>query len=202
MIHILQMLVASLLIASGLQSNATVSLQTLETYVGAYRVAPNANLVIAVEGDHLTGQLGPQKFPLAAQSQTKFLVTGVGVEIEFVKDDKDAVDHIVVRQNGGQQIAPRVKERNQIAVAPDILQRYVGRYALPRPGFALVITMEGGQLVAESIGQFKYPLFAESQTSFFFKDVDAQIDFEKDVNGAATYLVLHRGSVHEKAPKN
>ena len=56
--------------------------------------------------------------------------------------------------------------------------------------------------MAESVGQFKYPLFAESETSFFFKDLDAQIEFAKDANGGITHLVLHRGSVQEKGPKN
>ncbi len=196
------MLVALLVLALGPQSNTTVSLQTLETYAGAYRVAQNVNLVITMEGDHLMGQLGPQKFPLVPMSQTKFGVTSAGAEIEFVKDDQGSVDHIVIRQNGNQQVAQRVKERKQVSVPADVLQRYVGRYSLPRPGFELVITLEGNQLVAESVRQFKYPLFAESPTNFFFKDVDAQIDFERDVNGAVTSLVLHRGSVHEKAQRN
>jgi hypothetical protein len=195
---------ASLLIAGAAQTGPAVSVKTLETYAGTYQLPPNQNLTITVEGDHLSAQLGPQKFPLATQSETKFLVPGVNAEIEFGKDETGAVTHIVVRQNGREQKAPRLVERKQVTapIANEVLQRYVGRYALPRAGFAFVVTLEGGRLMAESIGQFKYPLYAESETSFFFKDVDAQIEFVKDAKDGVTHLVLHRGSVHEKALKN
>ena len=107
----------------------------------------------------------------------------------------------MIRQNGNDQRAQRLKDRREATVAKEILERYVGRYPLTRNGFELVVTMEGDRrLTAESVGQFKYPLFAESETSFFFKDVDAEIEFAKDPNGAVT-LVLHHGSFHEKAAK-
>ena len=53
----------------------------------------------------------------------------------------------------------------------------------------------------ESIGQFKYPLFAESETHFFFKDVEAEIEFPANAKGEFAQLVLHRGSVHETATR-
>ena len=76
------------------QTPVTISASTLETYAGTYQIAPNVNLVVSLNGDQLTGQLpGSPKFPLAAQSQAKFLVAGVGAEIEFVKDQQGADSH-------------------------------------------------------------------------------------------------------------
>jgi CubicO group peptidase (beta-lactamase class C family) len=82
--------------------------------------------------------------------------------------------------------------RASIAIAPAILRAYPGTYEV-QPGFALVITLEGDQLMAQATGQPKFPLFAETETRFFLKVVDAQIDFMRDGQGLATRLVLHQG---------
>lgn len=90
-------------------------------------------------------------------------------------------------------------ERKEITIAPQTLAQYVGTYEL-KPGFDLVITLEGGQLMAQATGQPKFPLFAESETHFFLKVVDAQVEFGKDEKGA-TYLVLHQGGGHPKGTR-
>jgi len=64
-----------------------------------------------------------------------------------------------------------------------------------------VITLEGGQLVSQATGQDKVPLFAESETKFFPKVMDAEIEFLKDDKGVVTHLMLHQGAVEIKAPR-
>jgi hypothetical protein len=179
-----------------------VPAKVLEDYAGTYQTGALA-FVFTVEDGHLTGQLpGSPKFPLPARSETRFVIPGAGADIEFVRDGKGAVTHLLLHQNGTHQIIKRVPERKQIAVPQQVLQTYAGRYDLPRSGFGFVITVDGGrQLIAESIGQFKYPLFAESETSFFFKNVNAQIEFRKNAEGRVTSLVLHRDSVEETAER-
>jgi len=56
-----------------------------------------------------------------------------------------------------------------------------------------VITLENGQLMAQATGQSKFALFAESETRFFLKVVDAQIEFFRNDKGEVTHLVLHQG---------
>ena len=70
-----------------------------------------------------------------------------------------------------------------------------------RPGFDLVITLESDQLVSQATGQRKMPLFAESETKFFPKVMDAEIEFFKDEKGAVTHLMLHQGPRDIKAPR-
>ena len=82
--------------------------------------------------------------------------------------------------------------RTEIALPSATLVGYVGTYEL-QPGFALVITLEGDQLMAQATGQQKFPLFAETNTRFFLKVVDAQVDFVRDAQGAVAQLVLHQG---------
>ena len=80
------------------------------------------------------------------------------------------------------------------------MKQYLGTYEL-EPGFEIVITMESNQLFSQATGQSKYPLFAESETKFFWKVSDAEIEFVKNDRGAVTHLILHQGTKDIKAPK-
>jgi serine-type D-Ala-D-Ala carboxypeptidase/endopeptidase len=82
--------------------------------------------------------------------------------------------------------------RQAIQVDPKVLATYVGTYELA-PSFSLAITLEDGHLFAQATSQPKLEIFAESATSFFLKEVDAQLEFQKDAAGAVTGLVLHQG---------
>lgn len=83
-------------------------------------------------------------------------------------------------------------ERKEVSVSPEILGKYAGTYELT-PNFNIVITLDGDHLSAQATNQGKNPLFAESETMFFFKIVDAQIEFVKNEKGEVTNLVLHQG---------
>ncbi|PYP76580.1 MAG: serine hydrolase [Gemmatimonadetes bacterium] len=84
-----------------------------------------------------------------------------------------------------------VPQRRAIEVAPDILARYVGRYQLA-PEFILDVTVTDGKLFVHPTGQPVLRLWAEAETRFFLKEVDAVITFERDAGGAVTGLVLHQ----------
>ena len=187
----------------GLQQDGTVvPQQILESYAATYRLAPNMKVTVALAGDHLTASLSGSGEALAMTplSNTKFRISVVGIEFEFFKNEKGEVTQVMLRQNGQEQPAVRVPEKTAIKLPGEILKRYVGNYSR-RPGFDLRITLEGDQLMVESTGQFKYPLFAESETRFFFKDVEAEIEFPASARGEFGQLVLHRGSVHETATR-
>lgn len=93
----------------------------------------------------------------------------------------------------GPPSAPR--ERKEIALAPDKLERYVGVYQLA-PSFQLTITREGGSLFGQATGQPKVQLFAESEFEFFLKVVDAQVTFVRDANGTVNQLILHQNGAN------
>lgn len=87
------------------------------------------------------------------------------------------------------------KMRKEISVDPSILDRYLGIYELA-PNFALAITRDGNRLYSQATGQPRTELFAESETKFFLKVVDAQITFQTGADGRATGLILHQGGDH------
>jgi CubicO group peptidase (beta-lactamase class C family) len=60
----------------------------------------------------------------------------------------------------------KIKERAVVAVDPDVLQSYAGRYALT-PKDIITITVQKGRLFAEAPGEGILELFPESPSAFF-----------------------------------
>ncbi|NOT61015.1 MAG: DUF3471 domain-containing protein, partial [Acidobacteria bacterium] len=82
--------------------------------------------------------------------------------------------------------------RKEIKVDAKVLAAYVGEYQLA-PNFIITITQEGEQLYAQATGQPRFELYAESETKFFLKVVDAQTTFVRDEKGQVTQMILHQG---------
>ncbi|HTY64692.1 MAG TPA: DUF3471 domain-containing protein [Acidobacteriota bacterium] len=188
------------------QKEIAVSPQVLQQYVGVYELAPSFKISVSVDGNQLMVQAsGQQKLPVYASSETKFFYKVVNAQIEFFKDAAGKVTHLVLYQNNQEMKAPRVSnevaaERKEITVSPAVLAQYPGTYEL-QPGFDLVITVEDGKLMSQATGQGKVQVFPETETKFFLKVTDAQIEFFKDATGKVTYLMLHQGPAEIKAMK-
>ncbi len=84
------------------------------------------------------------------------------------------------------------KQRTAIALSDDLLAGYVGVYQLT-PELSIEVTLKAGALYAQPTGQGALQLWAESATEFFLKEVDVQVTFVRDPQGALTGLVLHQG---------
>src|SRR5437667_1292708 len=86
-------------------------------------------------------------------------------------------------------LSPPRQRHTEVAVDSLILQRYVGEYELA-PTFHIVITREAAHLFAQATAQPRFAIFAESDSTFFLKVVDAQLTFRPDG------LVLHQNGQH------
>jgi CubicO group peptidase (beta-lactamase class C family) len=132
-------------------------------------------------------------------------VEGFNTELAYYPDDK-LVIAVLGNLNGpfpyeiawkladivhGVKIVP-ASERKEITLPSKVLSNYVGTYDYPVPGFSMAITLEQDHLMTQVTGQKKFPLFAEAETQFFFKLVDAQVEFFKNAQGQVTHLVLHQ----------
>lgn len=93
-----------------------------------------------------------------------------------------------------------VKQRTAIAVAPAVLARYVGQYQLA-PGVVFDIALNGDTLSALLTGQPRLRIWPETESFFFYKEVDAQITFVYDANGVVTSLILHQNGQNAPAAK-
>ena len=81
--------------------------------------------------------------------------------------------------------------RPTVRVSSDILDSYVGKYELA--GTIMVdITRENDRLIAAPQGQEKAELFPQSETKFFLKIIDAQVEFQRDSSGRVSQFTLQQ----------
>jgi len=92
----------------------------------------------------------------------------------------------------GKRAADAPAPKKEITLGEAVLAGYVGVYELG-PGFSLTVTREGTRLFMQATGQGRAEAFAESETKFFLKVVEAAIVFTPGPDGKATTLTLHQG---------
>jgi CubicO group peptidase (beta-lactamase class C family) len=177
---------------------AVVPEATLRHYAGVYRVDEKRTLTVSVDGGRLyTQPSGGRKTEALPLSESEFFYEGSMNRLRFERDAAGKVAGLV-RQGFGSapERCARTEqapvERKEVRLTPEQLDRCVGRYEL-RPGFVLEVTREGDRLFSQATGQPKAEIFAESETEFFLKVVDAQLSFPREATGPATGLVLHQG---------
>ena len=179
-----------------------------DAYVGHYELTPSFVIAITKEGGRIFAQAtGQPRFEVFPESETKFFLTVVDAQITFVKNDKGSATALVLHQNGIDQKAHKLgpdyqppAARKEVTVNPEILKSYVGQYELA-PGIIFDVIVENDQLQVQLTGQPRFPVFAESETKFFYKVVDAQLTFQKDSGGKVTSLILHQGGRDQMAKK-
>lgn len=84
---------------------------------------------------------------------------------------------------------PIEKTRKEIHLNNEQLQKFAGVYEIQK-GVELNISLDKDQLFVQLTGQNSFPIFAESEISFFLKVVDAQIQFVKNENEEISSLFL------------
>lgn len=84
---------------------------------------------------------------------------------------------------------PVQKFRKEISITTEELQKFIGTYEVEKD-FEIKISVDKDQLFSQLTGQNTYRIFAESEMLFFYKVVDAQIQFEKNEKGEISNLFL------------
>jgi CubicO group peptidase (beta-lactamase class C family) len=92
-------------------------------------------------------------------------------------------------------------ERKEVSVSPAVLAEYAGTYEMT-PTLNNVVTVEDGHLMTKLGNQPKLQLYAESDSKFFLKVVDAEVEFFRDPNThAVTHLTIYQGGGSHEAKK-
>ena len=124
--------------------------------------------------------------------------------IEFLRNNSGAVEKLIFK--GREEPSIWIKTDKPLPVIMEIdvdtriLDTYVGEYELG-PNFILTVTRDKNQLITQATGQGKIEIFAESETRFFVKVMDAQLEFIKDVSGKVEKLILTQGGRKMDAKK-
>ena len=87
----------------------------------------------------------------------------------------------------------------EIALDAATLGDYVGKYQTKFG--VLEVVLKADRLEAQTTGQSAFPIFASARDKFFYKIVDAQLDFERDAGGKVVAVVLHGNGGHIRAPR-
>lgn len=81
-----------------------------------------------------------------------------------------------------------IEKKKAVEFSAEVLNQYAGKYQLA-PNFIIAVTVNGKQIFVQATGQPKFEVFAESETKFFLKAVEAKVEFIK-TNGKVTGLNL------------
>ena len=187
-----------------------LGVETLDQYVGTYQLAPGVEVYIRRNNLQLSAQVtGQGEFEIYPESENKFFLRVVDAVVEFNKNDQGEVESFTLFQNGTEQLAKRTsdeapkvekKERVEIELTESQIESYDGSYVLA-PGVEFTVTHKGNQLYVKLTGQPSYPVYAESENKFFYKIVDAQLEFEVNNEGEAVAVTLFQNGAQQRAKR-
>jgi serine-type D-Ala-D-Ala carboxypeptidase/endopeptidase len=163
--------------------------------------------LVARNGDQLQGQAtGQPAFPILPSAKDEFFANIGGIAISFTRDDKGAVSGLVLDQQGDHP-APKLSptelppEPKELSLSPATLREYVGQYQFSF-GSLFEITLKGDHLEAQPTGrQPAAPIYASAKDKFFYKIVDARLDFERDASGKVVAVILLQNGQNPRAPR-
>jgi hypothetical protein len=173
--------------------------KTLGDYPGVYRFDEETTRVVTNEGGKLFAQRrGGEKQELSATAPDDFLYPDRTTRLHFQRDAQGKVTGADFHplggsdQTGTKTTDPLPQERREVRMDPAVYDALTGDYELS-PTFSIAVTREGGQIFAQATGQPKFEIFPESETRYFLKVVDAEIEFVRGTDGKVTGLILHQG---------
>jgi serine-type D-Ala-D-Ala carboxypeptidase/endopeptidase len=179
---------------------------SLDEYVGTYKVTDKFLLKIFRMNDGLfvqaTGQ-GP--IPIFPSAPNEFFAKAIRASASFTRDANGAVNGLILHQNGDHAAAKLSAselppEPQEIAFDATTSGDYAGKYQFDF-GAVLDVALKSDHLEAQLTGQGALPIFASGKDKFFYKIVDAQLDFERDGGGKVIAVVLHQNGRDMRAPR-
>jgi serine-type D-Ala-D-Ala carboxypeptidase/endopeptidase len=193
-------------VASKTRPTVPVKAEVLAKYVGRYQMNAAMFFNVRRAADHLQVQLTGQSYlDMYPESETKFFLEVVKAQVSFQQDASGKTVSLTLHQNGANQKAKKIsdeapKERAVIKVDPKLYDAYTGRYALA-PNVFFTVKRQGDRLMVQLTGQTFLEVFPESETDFFYREVDAQLTFVKDQAGEVTGLILHQNGQNPEAKR-
>ncbi len=159
----------------------------LKRGVGGHGLGPSVDF----EGDSLRFGHGGANEGFRAM-WTAFATRGQGAVVMTNSDDGMAVASDILQAIGREYGWPGSRPRmiTPIALAPDVMVEYAGRYDLPSSDFQMTISVDNGRLMAARPGGAPFEI-VPTQSNVFAPTIDApSFVFQRDSLGAVTTLVV------------
>ena len=147
---------------------------------------------------HNGGTAGYHSIVFVNRKQNRALVILSNTATEEI----DQLGSEIMALLNGEDVQPR-KFRKTIDVSTKVCARYVGRYKIDEATtFDIAYANEEKTLLTVQLsGQPVFAIFPESETLWFLKVVEADIEFAVDQNGTCTALTLIQDGLKQKAEK-
>lgn len=177
-----------------------------ESLFGQYQLTDQFGIGVHAEDGMLVVQAsGQPAFALHPVGDDWYAFGALDASLRFVRKD-GAVTGLELAQNAHIQKATRTaavaasQAKQEVDVDRDALSAYVGTFDFA-PGVTLSVKLGDQALVAQLTGQPAFPVFARGDDRFFYKVVDAELQFERDNAGKVDAVVLHQGGIVQRAPR-
>jgi CubicO group peptidase (beta-lactamase class C family) len=182
--------------------------EALAACQGVYQVSEKEELTLTVsEGKVFAQRTGGGKDELTPVSASEFCYKDSPfTRIAILHGPGSKISGLEVRGRFGPYEPARLtdkplpEERQGISLPVEVLLRYVGQYELA-PGMLLDVRLKGESLMVQPGGQPEADLFAETETRFFVKIVDASLEFELDAAGLAVAVNFTQGQFQTRAKR-
>jgi CubicO group peptidase (beta-lactamase class C family) len=174
-----------------------VPAEIIDQYPGVYEDEGGSQRLITKEDTKLFSQRsGGAKIQMKQFATDKFFFDDYFMILTFKRDASEKITGVETDERGAltafNKTDKPVPAHVEIKLSPEILANYTGEYELS-PGFVITVTLEGDGIFTQATGQGKVEIYPESETKFFLKVVDAQLEFVKDESGKFNKMILHQG---------
>jgi serine-type D-Ala-D-Ala carboxypeptidase/endopeptidase len=124
---------------------------------------------------------------------------GVCVLLSSVFAHLDALGDRLLALQRGSAVAPLPLPQT-LAMPSAPLADYEGEYPLSE-SFSIRVFRHGAALYAQATEQSAFRLWPSAADRFYFRNVDAALDFERDANGVVAALTLVQGGERQRAAR-
>ncbi len=174
--------------------------------LGQYQLSPQFGIgILKTDGVLVAQATGQPAFGLYAAGDDWYAYGDIDASVRFLRD-QGAVTGLELVQGGVLQRAERVANaalsaaRSEIALDPQAYDDCVGSYAFA-PGMALQVRRRNGGIEAQLTGQPWFPVHARARDRYFYKVVDAELEFQRDADGKINAVVLHQAGIEQRAQR-
>ncbi len=169
----------------------------LKEYQGIYVSEENKEAKIVMEeGKLAAARSGGSRRTMIPVEKDMFLIENSFTSLKFSRDPAGKIIMATFDDRGDvtewKKSDKSLEEKKVVAVDEAKLDKYVGEYEI-QPGFSIAFTREGARLFTQATGQPKFEIFAETESKFFLKVVDAQVEFVAGDDGKFNKIILYRG---------
>lgn len=185
--------------------------ETLEEYVGVYRIDDETTRAVTLDDGKLyTQRTGGQRLEIKPHAEDAFFYEQSFTHLTFERDADGHVTAMHMFANGAEEAevavrlageaAPKAPEREVADVSPELYDLWAGRYEIA-PGFVMEIRREGDSLITQATGQPGFEIYPASMRRYFVKDFPAEIEFFPGADGRAEAIVLYQGGREIRAER-